>query len=240
MTKILIVFILVYVNIFCGCSSVSKPTYLVNVDSISSSDIIKNKYIIFSGLKDVDLSDLQFQEYSTYIDRALTISGFVKANNIEDANLAIFLVYGIGDPKEHLYSYSIPIFGQTGISSSQTYGTVNTYGSSGTYSGTTTYTPSYGIVGHTTRVGSFITYFRFIILDAVNMDTYRQQQNIVSAWKTTITSTGSSDDLRRVFPVMIAAAKNHIGINTGQKMEVKLMEDDKSVLEIKGLSQKEK
>ena len=42
----------------------------------------------------------------------------------------------------------MPVYGQTGISSSNTFGTINTFGNTSTYSGSTYYTPSYGITGY--------------------------------------------------------------------------------------------
>jgi len=193
---------------------------------------------LFPADKDTSPNDLQFQEFSGYINKALISQGFTPTENIEEAELVIFLGYGIGEPEEHLYSYSIPMWGQTGISSASTYGTVNTYGNFGSYSSRTTYTPSYGITGYTSRTGSYITYFRYILLTAFDLNEYRKSQKTVQVWKTTITSSGSSDDLRRVFPALVGASKEYIGTNTGQKIKVVLEESDKRVLEIKSIDRK--
>ncbi len=37
-----------------------------------------------------------------------------------------------------------------------------------------------------------------------------------------VTSTGASGELRTIFPVLIAASKRYIGINTGKKVKIKL------------------
>ncbi|MBW1921590.1 MAG: hypothetical protein JRI81_15395 [Deltaproteobacteria bacterium] len=179
---------------------------------------------------------MQFKEYASYVERALTSAGYIRANDFKDARIAIFLSYGIGDPKEHLYSYSLPVWGQTGISSSTTYGTITSYGSYGSYQGTTTYTPTYGIKGYTSHVGSYTTFFRFLILDAFDLKEYRRSKKVIEAWRTTVTSRGSSGDLRRVFPVLVAAAKPYIGTDTGKQVHITLTEQDKTVLEIKGFT----
>lgn len=222
-------------TILLGCAL--GPMYNVKIDSISGLDTgTKKRYILLSGVKGVDPNDLQFREYASYVERALSSAGYVRTGDFKDANIAVFLAYGIGDPKDHQYSYSLPVWGQTGVSSSTTYGTISSYGSYGTYHGTTTYTPTYGITGYTTHVGSYATFFRFLVLDAVDLEEYRRSEKIVQVWKTTVTSRGSSGDLRRVFPVLVAAARPYIGTNTGKQVDVTLTEGEKAVLEIKGLA----
>ncbi|AEG13144.1 hypothetical protein Sbal183_0372 [Shewanella baltica OS183] len=214
------------------------PQFYVNIDSISAPEAVsKTKYILLPGVKDVEEGDLQYREYATYVDRALALKGYTKATSFSGADIAIFLGYGVGDPITSQFTYSLPTFGQTGVSSANTYGTVNRYGNTATYSGTTTYTPTYGVTGSTTHTGTQTTYFRYMWLDAVNLDEYRKTEKEIQLWKTTVSSTGSSGDLRQVFPILVAASKPHIGGNTGKEVEVVLSEDDKRVTEIKGLSQ---
>lgn len=214
------------------------PQFHVNVDSISAPEAVtKTKYFLLPGVKDVEVGDLQYREYAAYVERALMSKGYSKASSFTDADIAIFLGYGIGDPDTRQFTYSLPTYGQTGVSSANTYGTVNTYGNTATYSGTTTYTPTYGVTGSTTHTGTQTTYFRYMWLDAVDLDEYRKTEKEIQLWKTTVTSTGSSGDLRQVFPILVAASKPHIGSNTGKKVKVILSEGDKRVTEIKGLSQ---
>ncbi|MEM2112280.1 MAG: hypothetical protein QXX08_10475 [Candidatus Bathyarchaeia archaeon] len=231
MRRMIILLSLLTTLIGCG------PMYHVKIDSISRLDAgTKKSYILLPCMKDVDSNDLQFIEYSSYVDRALSAAGYIKARDFKDANIAIFLAYGIGDPKEHIYSYSLPVWGQTGVSSSTTYGTIRSYGSYGTYHGITTYTPTYGITGYKTKVGSYTTFFRFVVLEAVDLEEYSRSEKIIQLWKTTVTSRGSSGDLRQVFPVLVAAARPYIGTNTGKQVDVTLTERDKAILEIKGLA----
>jgi len=238
-TRIALTTLLVAALVISGCATM-QPQYIVRVDSISGGAAGKNSYILLPGNKDTKEEDLQFKEYAAYVNRALIKQGFVPSESFEKANVAIFLGYGIGEPQEHQYSYSIPIWGQTGVSSSHTTGTVSSYGGYGSYSGTTTYTPTYGVTGSTTHIGSYTTYFRFMVLDAVDLDEYKKSKKEVQLWKTTVTSAGSSGDLRRVFPILVAASQQYVGKNTGQKVEVNLYEEDQRVIEIKGIAKTEK
>jgi hypothetical protein len=55
---------------------------------------------------------LEFREYAAQIDRMLQARGWTKAADTAAAQVAILVSYGIGEPKEHHYSYSLPIYGQ--------------------------------------------------------------------------------------------------------------------------------
>ena len=229
----IVIFCILFLSLY-GCAMTQKYHVDVDVDSISSPDAdSKKKYILLSGIKDVKDTDLQFIEYTKYIETALISRGFFKANTIEDANVAIFLVYGMEKPQNNPYRYALPMWGQTGVSSSTTYGSLNTFGNTATYSGTTTYNPTYGITGFVPGSGSYVNYFGFLILDAVDIDEYKKSQKMNQLWQTTVTSTGSSGDLRLVFPVMVAASKEYLGLNTGKRIQIILSEEDQRVVEIK-------
>ncbi len=216
-----------------GCATM--PHYDVRIDSISSGQPTARKYFLFPGKKGVNPGDLQFQEFATYTHRALEQKGFIKTDGLDEADIAIFLYYDISDPSQHQYSYSTPVYGQTGVSSSHTYGSLYSYGNSATYSGTTTHTPTYGVVGSRQYSGTYVTFTRYISLNALDLAAYRKAEEEKQVWKTDIFSTGSSGDLRKVFPVMLAAAAQYIGDNTGQKIKVTLYEYDQRVKAIKAI-----
>lgn len=229
-------FILIFF-LFHGCAT--RTHFVIKVDSITDSDrIINKKFLLLPGMKDVTESDLQYREYKNYVEKALTDEGFVKSINFNEADIAIFLSYGIGNPETTQYSYLLPTWGQTGISSSNTTGSVNVFGSIGHYSETTTYTPKYGITGYQQRTVAYTTYFRFLVVDAIDLIEYRKSKRALPVWKTTVTSTGTSGDLRRVFPLLVAASKRYFGRNTGQTLDVVLRENNPEVLKVKGIRKK--
>ena len=211
-----------------------KTRYQSSVDAISAPDNIqRNKYVMMSAVKGVTVDDLQFQEYGRYLEKALAQRGFIKVEAIQDAELVIFVDYGIGEPKEHHYSYEVPTWGQTGVSGSYTSGNINTFGGSSTFSGVTTYTPTYGITGSQELSDSVTTFTRFIQLEAVDNMVFKNTNKIVQIWKTHLVSTGRSGDLREVFPYLVSAMMPYLGANTGKALQVITQQDDPFVLSVR-------
>ncbi|MCK6439668.1 MAG: hypothetical protein L6Q71_05640, partial [Planctomycetes bacterium] len=196
-----------------GCASTRIE---VSVNSITAEGVVNGKgtqYILLAGNEGESIHELQFVEYANYVKAALDEQGFVPAESFERADIAIFLSYGIGDAQTHNYTYSLPTWGQTGVSASNTTGTVNVYRNSASYQSQTTYTPTYGVTGHSQHSGSYTTYTRYATLDAWDLKKFRDTKDEQQLWVTAMVSTGRSNDLRRVFPVMIAAAAPHLGVN---------------------------
>lgn len=142
---------------------------------------------------------LEHKNYERAVKSELDAKGFREAP-IENAEVVIFLSYGIDTGKEVVESY--PIIGKTGVSSSHSYGTVQSYGSYGTYSGTTTYKPTYGVVG--TSVTSSTEYTRFLKLDILDRKALTEKQ-IKKLYEVKVFSRGSSGQLPAVLPTMIKA-----------------------------------
>jgi len=142
---------------------------------------------------------LEHKAYEQAVRQELNAKGLQEAP-MEQAEVVVFLFYGIDTGREVVSSY--PIIGQTGVSSSYTYGTVQSYGSYGTYSGTTTYTPTYGVVG--TGVTSHTLYARFLRLDILDK-TALAEGKIKKLYEGKIVSGGSSGQLSAVLPTMIKA-----------------------------------
>ena len=229
--------IISFIALLVGCAATGQPTFYVSVDSLASPIAsTKKTYLLIPGNKGISRGDLQFQEYENYLKRVLNAKGYTPASSQDDADLAIVLSYGIGDPQNQQYSYSLPTWGKTGVSSSNTYGTATTYGNTTSVNATTTYTPTYGVTGSTTHTGTRTTFFRYALITGYDYLEFKQSQKEVQIWKTTISSTGSSGDLRRIFPILMAASAPYIATNTGQKIPVSLYESDNTVKMIKGLA----
>jgi hypothetical protein len=190
-----IVFLLLTNLILSGCST--KLQFEAFVDSIGESSTANQTYVLLSDNTNIDMNSLEFKEYSEYVKYALNKKGFIESN-FEHAEIVIFLDYGISEPQENTYTYSSPIIGQTGTSSSSTYGTINTYGNALNYTSRTYNNPTYGIVGSQTHSGSYTTYKRYIIISAINLAEYKIANKKNPIWKTSVVSTGSVGDLRRV------------------------------------------
>jgi len=181
-------------------------------------------YWLAPGSDQIDPSSLEYLEYSKYVHFALKQRGFEPADSIDNASVIVLFTYEMGEGKTHSYTYSAPVFGQTGVSSSATTGYYNPY--SGSYSATTTYTPRFGVVGYRSGAGTTTLYPRTLVLSAHNARD-RDAVSVGSAqpsWRVTVVSVGESPDLRRVLPAMVYAAKEHIAGNTGQWTDVTVFE----------------
>jgi hypothetical protein len=219
----------------CVTPVTPPPPYFVQVDSISAPDEPpRMKYVLFPGREGIAASDLLFREFAHYVDRALQRRGFEQAASAEEAEVAILLNYGIGEPKTTAYTYSLPIYGQTGGGMATYSGSTLGPGGLSSTEGTIYQQPTYGVVGSETQTGLITRYSRYLILDAVDLEAYRKTQAIVPLWKTTVTSTGSSADLRLVFPVRVGASSEYIAKNTGQQVSEILQPSDPRVLYVKG------
>ncbi|VUX45265.1 conserved exported hypothetical protein [Candidatus Defluviicoccus seviourii] len=238
------------IAILAACSTKERPEFQyqqqshitqdqqkfhITIDSLASVSAPQYRtYILLPGNTGVTWDDLQFQEYAVYVMRVLHSRGFVLAHETQNAEVAIVLSYGIGTPEARQYSFSLPVLGQTGVSSAHTYGAATSYGNTATYSGTTTYLPSYGITGLTTYTGTVTEYFRYTLITAYDFKEFKQSGRQVQLWHTTVTSSGSSGDLRRVFPVLLGAAAPYLATSTGRQVERRLDESDNIVKAIKG------
>ncbi len=205
-----------------GCHTIHQ----VNIDSISGNGAKeKNKYILLPGNKGCQISDLQFIEFKNYTDRILAQTGFTLVQNAYEADVIIFLDYGITGPYIHNYTYSLPVYGQTGVASSHTYGTASTYGNMTNTSSYTSYTPSYGVVGSSTHADTIVQFMPYMTLCGYDLEKYKANGNFVSLWRTEVNCVIDFNDLRRIFPVMITASKNYIATNTYGKITIPIQED---------------
>lgn len=220
------------VLIACVLLSGCAPKIDVTIDSISSIQAkLQNRFILLPNDEEIPPTDLQFLEYARYIENALVDIGFEKAMNYDDANVAIFLDYGISDPLTYTYTYTVPVYGQTGVSTN-TSGSVYNCGNSAIYSSNTTYYPTYGIVGLSERLGTEVVYVRHFSLLAADFKEFRSSSNIAELWNTKVTSVGASCDLREVFPALVVAAKEYIASNTCKRVSVTISQDDKRITEL--------
>ena len=215
------------------CISVTGCKYArVGVSGFSNSAYTGGKaYWLLPGNRGVTANDLEFQEYAAQLRLALNRVGFKAATNFDLADVGIFVTYGVGDPIENQYSYSLPVYGQTGGGtynfSANTY---SGYGSATTH-GTIQQQPQYGVIGLQQVSGSTISYLRYLNLDAIDLRSYRGNNETVSAWRTDILSRGSRSDFRVVFPILVIAATPYFGKNTHKQITVDVQLHDKRLRE---------
>ncbi|PNU21847.1 hypothetical protein C2E25_00910 [Geothermobacter hydrogeniphilus] len=155
---------------------------------------MKYSFLPLAGQK----GNLEYKSYKKIVADKLAAYGFVEDQ--ENPEYFIAFAYGIDNGKEEISS--VPIFGQTGVSSSTTYGSINTYGSYGSYSGTTTYQPTYGVVG-SAPVSSTV-YTRKLELSIIDIQNSKPDEPSV-VYQADVVSSGSSSQIAAVMPYMLEA-----------------------------------
>ncbi|NLD36068.1 MAG: hypothetical protein GX654_04285 [Desulfatiglans sp.] len=231
------IFTLMCILALCGCSTLSnfgRARFSIAVDSLAASGADSKKtYLLLPGNQGVTEADLQFKEYAEYLKRVLNKKGYVYTESKDDADVAIYLAYGMGDPETHLYSYDMPVWGRTGYYASRTRVAETTTDGKTSYRTYTTYTPSYGFIGYNSYIDSVTTYMRFAVITAYDYSQFKKDETEVQLWKTTVSSTGTTDDLRRIFPMLMAASIPYLATDTGRKVYMTMYETDPVVQEIK-------
>lgn len=222
--------------VVAGCRS--GPIYQVRVNGLgNTTPDAYSTFIVIPAMEGITADDLQFAEYAQYVVTALKDRGFKPVSESDTADLAVALSYGISDPQSQAYSYSVPTYGVTGYQSSTTTGVAVPVGGSTYYTGKTTYTPTYGVTGSQTYSGVQTYFTRYCVIGGYDLEALRSSGDVKQVWKTVITSSGSSGDLRRALPAMIAAAQPLIATNTGVIREVDIKESDERVRRIKGATE---
>lgn len=222
--------------LLAGCS---RHSLLVHVDAIAGPEAQqKKRYVLIPADANLANDALQYSEYAAYVNRIMVDAGFQPGASYDDADIAVLFSYKLSDPETVTWTESVPIIGQTGISSSTTYGTLSLYGSGGTFSSTTTHKPAYGVVGHRERTRRQTIYHRFMQLDAYDVAKFQADQSMVHVWKAAAVSTGTSSDLRRVLPYMAVAMKPHLGASSGHQKRVSVSPKDEYLTQLTGLPPK--
>lgn len=179
----------------------------VKVSSLTAFDApSKGKvYFIASAVQNIDINDLQFQEFAKYVENALSQKGYIRTEDQKKADTLIRMAYGIGEPQI----------------------TTSTYTTSSGY--------SYPVgwmwfnVPPQSRTIQQTTYTRTLVLEAYDLKNPDRKGQL---WKTTIKSEGGMSDLRIVLAYMIAASVDYIATNTGKQVDVKIRGNDARVLNI--------
>lgn len=186
-------------------SSCSTPIYYSNkVDSISSTSE-KASFIIVPGLKDVRETDLRFKEFAEVAARGLEKAGYRRASSPKNTKLVVELSYSVSDPSTRTeYNY---VQKTTKVSNGfgQELGSVS---------------------GYVNEADDVTEYRRKVVIKAFNL-------NKTQAWETSVISTGSSGDLRKVFPFLITAAIPYFGVNTGTQLHVEVPVTSETALQLR-------
>jgi hypothetical protein len=215
----------VFLLALAGCAVTPRaPDINISVNSLAATDVTStahSTYLLAPGQDGVTNGDLQYQEFSRYVERVLSAQGMKRTADPEQAEVVILLSYAIGDPKTFQSQILLPVWGRTGVSSLNTTGQV--IGSN--FNSTTTVTPSYGISGYSQVQTSSTYYVRNARLVAFKKEEIKKGSHN-QLWNVSIVSSGQSGDLRYIFPYLVTAAAPYIGKNSGHMIDMALHVND--------------
>ncbi len=209
-------FLLFLVLILSGCARNNGP--YVSIDALSSGKIVGKKYILVPANPELKNADqLYFSQVEGYVDRVLKEKGYQKVQDKNIADQAILIIYsndgGVSSTRDEV----VPIIGQTGVSSANTYGTVTpTYGGGGYFNTNTTYTPSYGVTGAYTRQVTDTFYSTSIRLESFDIPSLKNGQKI-SLWRLIASSTSTQYNDRRDLKMLLYISRPFIGDNLPER-----------------------
>lgn len=211
-----------------GCAAVS-PVYQSSVSSYVAPEYQPGStYAIVPTAEQKD--DLAFAEVQTLLARGLEGAGLASGKDWPSTKVAIFVRYGIGEPKTETNTYSSPIIGQNGT---RTVGSTTTFDAMGNLHTENVTEPTYGVVGTRSNTVTTTSYDRYLTLTGYDAAAYRQTKQTHQLWMVQVRSTGSSDDLRSVIPYMINAAMPYVGKSSGRAVVVRTPQNDPAVAYIR-------
>lgn len=231
-------------SILTACATMNTndrySDYTVEVDAISESEYNSKTFTLGSAMKDVDENDLRFKEFASIVSNALQKKGLTEIRDRKAADTVILLNYAVSEPRTVTHNRLVPVFG--GGANSTTTQIKNNYGNPIGSLETRPSNPydSFRPTGAVAIAEEHTVFQRGIMIAA-----YEVKESLKSAnnekkispkmlWEVRITSTGSTNDLRKLFPIMIYAASPFIGKNSGAKeiVNLSLADDDKRIKEL--------
>ena len=222
MKKLRVIITCLVAWLLVGCALLGG--FAVRIRSVS--DPVRSagrNYVLLPGDKDVS-SDPHFGELAGYVRRTLAELDYKEVERAS-ADIIILLRYGLSsssiDMKHLVRPAVLNSNGAVPMAPAVAYGATNPLG------------PSHSI----TRAALLITpvtavYSRWLLLEALDA----RASEKVTLWKIAAIESGYYPDLKRLFPIMLAACKPFIGQTTKEEVVVYLGEDDEEVSSIRGES----
>lgn len=207
--------------LFCGCTTQHK----VNVNGVTAgpNTVLGSNCVILPANSRLAV-DLTFREFSTYVADALTKKGYRVISSAEQAQTGILMDYWVGDPIEKIHSSP-----SVGFSTGYYHGWGGRHWGRGWGFGPSFYFPL-------DDISSYTTYGSYLSLAAYDINQYKATGKMAYTWQLTIALRSTSNDLRSVMPVLVAAAMPYIGHNTGKQIVVTVPADDPYLQELEGIA----
>ena len=188
-----------------------------------AGNLADRRCLVLPAVPDTRPDDLQFREFSAQVSASLARKGCAPAQGLEDADLAVLLAYGIGEPvifEERNYVVYRP-WGRWGRGWGRDYVPVTTTYIFNTCSlslearlveKTPAPAPPSGKAGKS---------------GASSGSKAEEEAKLGrQVWKVVAAHAGQRVDLRDLFPWLLAAAGEYYGVDSGQSVLVRVGEED--------------
>lgn len=212
--------VLLFCIIVSACAA-NKP--YVSISAISSGANVGKRYIIVPANQQIWNNDqLTYIQLAKQAVLSLSMKGYTLVPNKELADQMIMLDYRRSGAVTNSRIVSVPEWGQTGVSSSTTYGNVNTnlnsYGNYGTanstYNATTVYNPTYGITGYHSEQVTDTAYSIGVSLTSVSLRDL-EINKVTNLWKVQAISTSHKQDGLADFQGLIRLSSEYANTTLG-------------------------
>ncbi|MCP4092284.1 MAG: hypothetical protein GY747_02455 [Planctomycetes bacterium] len=214
--------------------SFGPQIYEVQVDAQATEPQPESQsYVLASAMEGTSTSDLQFQEFASYLNHALQDQGYRPAFNRADADLVISLAYGISEAIEKKEYYRQPIWETN--DAPYVYRAIPT-GSRRDCPTSIGYYPAprHRIVGYTEGSRTVIVFDHTMQVFAMTSRQIGSSMMSLEQWSVDCKVTDARGDLRVTLPVMLAGARIYFGKSSGRTVIFELEEDHPDVLQLMG------
>ena len=219
-------FALAMLALALGCAGPQR--FDVRVSGLAGARGVEGqRYVLLPADAGLDEGDLQFLEFARIVELALADRGFVRVQTAEDAQLSVLLGWSVGDRETRTIVFPSSTLAQASYYPSHRHS--RRCGHRGAHGYGSYYAPIYS----PPTIVTVTTVNRLLSIEARALEVGKPPRRGPALWSTTVESRGSSDDLRRVFPVLVGAASSYLGTDTGQRIETTITEDDERVLRLK-------
>lgn len=195
--------------IMAGCANPKSIQVNVYAENRNNQDK-GGTFVILAGKEEGEPSDAQRSKFQGYIEKALLLNGFKQADELEKADVAILLSYGVGPPSERDFLTTDSGLMQDNIAFGDEFGSRNYI-----------------------RKEKETTYLRYLIIGAVDIKEYIKTGKIQQLWRVTATNIGTKNKLDRIFPFLVVASQPYFGKHLLEKTRALISREDEALIKIK-------
>jgi hypothetical protein len=234
MYRIRLCLVLLFITLLSGCAS----GLVVQVNAIADpqAKAASTRYVLINGNAEGREDDLFFREFSAYFVPLLKDKGYQRVSDPAQADIQIVFRFAVSEGRTGVNTFAHPIYETVGGNTITFTNTkTDSSGATTTTKGTVYVPMQTQYVGTALESQSYTLFTSSAVLEARTLEKGDKAPTML--WKTMLSCTSESNDLRATMPYMAAAAAPYLGGNSGELKEIRFKPDDPKVSAIKALRQ---